>query len=61
MATDNFNPKNIIGEGGFGTVYKGRIDNMDVAIKVLKKVGCYRFNYIDYSINLAYKFTQPLM
>lgn len=38
-ATENFSPSNIIGEGGFGTVYKGRLrDGTLVAIKRAKKV-----------------------
>ncbi|KAG6631307.1 calmodulin-binding receptor-like cytoplasmic kinase 2 [Carya illinoinensis] len=37
-ATENFSPSNIIGEGGFGTVYKGRLrDGTLVAIKRAKK------------------------
>ncbi|CAI9773520.1 unnamed protein product [Fraxinus pennsylvanica] len=36
IATDNFNPANKIGEGGFGSVYKGRLkDGTLAAIKVL--------------------------
>ncbi|XP_004307394.1 PREDICTED: putative serine/threonine-protein kinase [Fragaria vesca subsp. vesca] len=36
VATNEFNPSNKIGEGGFGTVYKGRLnDGRDVAVKVL--------------------------
>ncbi|XP_066397829.1 cysteine-rich receptor-like protein kinase 6 [Miscanthus floridulus] len=35
-ATDNFSPKNILGEGGFGPVYKGVFpDGQEVAIKRL--------------------------
>lgn len=35
-ATDDFNPLNKIGEGGFGSVYKGRLkDGKLIAIKVL--------------------------
>lgn len=38
-ATKNFSQNNIIGDGGFGTVYKGQLkDGTLVAIKRAKKV-----------------------
>ena len=43
-ATENFAPVNIIGEGGFGTVYKGRLrDGTLVAVKRAKKVHYHAF------------------
>lgn len=37
IATDNFNPKNILGQGGFGVVYKGHLRNGTlIAVKRLK-------------------------
>ncbi|KAK1414041.1 hypothetical protein QVD17_29779 [Tagetes erecta] len=39
-ATDNFNSKNILGAGGFGNVYKGKLgDGTMVAVKRLKDVN----------------------
>lgn len=38
-ATKNFSPSSKIGQGGFGTVYKGKLDDGSlVAIKRAKKV-----------------------
>ncbi|KAA8546472.1 hypothetical protein F0562_002789 [Nyssa sinensis] len=40
-ATNNFNERNVVGEGGYDTVYKGTLPNdMIVAIKKSKEVDC---------------------
>ncbi|KAL3355606.1 hypothetical protein AABB24_016665 [Solanum stoloniferum] len=40
-ATDNFNPEFLVGEGGFGRVYKGHLKRTDqvVAVKQLDRNG----------------------
>ncbi|KAI3985751.1 hypothetical protein MKX01_030665 [Papaver californicum] len=40
LATENFSTKNILGQGGFGNVYKGRLyDGTIVAVKRLKDIN----------------------
>jgi interleukin-1 receptor-associated kinase 1 len=38
-ATNNFYSQNLIGEGGYGPVYKGRLGGVTVAIKLLRPHG----------------------
>lgn len=44
-ATKNFSTSSKIGQGGFGAVYKGKLDGLLVAIKRAKKV---KFGYVHY-------------
>ncbi|XP_062195410.1 probable LRR receptor-like serine/threonine-protein kinase At1g56130 [Phragmites australis] len=40
LATDNFSPQNILGEGGYGTVYKGKLpDGRVIAVKQLSQTS----------------------
>jgi len=38
-ATKGFSPKNFLSEGGFGSVYKGLVDGMMIAVKQHKNAG----------------------
>lgn len=42
-ATNNFHSQNLIGEGGYGPVYKGKIRGVMVAIKLLRPHGTQGF------------------
>ncbi|XP_043698851.1 receptor-like serine/threonine-protein kinase SD1-8 [Telopea speciosissima] len=37
IATDNFSEANKLGKGGFGTVYKGKLEGKEIAVKRLSK------------------------
>ena len=41
--TSRFNSKNLIGQGGYGPVYKGNLGGMPVAIKLLRPRGTQGF------------------
>ncbi|XP_062194204.1 U-box domain-containing protein 33-like isoform X3 [Phragmites australis] len=45
-ATDNFHSRNLIGEGGYGLVYKGKLGGMPMAIKLLRPHG--RQGFLEY-------------
>lgn len=38
-ATDSFSPAKLLGEGGFGQVYLGRLEHTPAAIKILNQEG----------------------
>ena len=40
QATNNLSQDNLIGEGGYGKVYKGLLRYTEVAIKLLSEVRC---------------------
>lgn len=57
LATNGFSPENVLGEGGYGFVYKGKLkDGQQIAAKVRKessKQGFTEFNSEVYVLNFA--------
>jgi len=57
LATDNWNQNRVLGEGGFGVVYKGDWRHTDVAIKRLKaEVGVTLYDNMGYVLNVDFVF-----
>ncbi|KAI9093371.1 hypothetical protein K1719_027385 [Acacia pycnantha] len=55
-ATDNFSMKKKIGEGGFGSVYKGRLENkQEIAVKRLSKISGQGVNEFKNEVKLIAK------
>ncbi|XP_023749639.1 uncharacterized protein LOC111897889 [Lactuca sativa] len=63
LATGNFNPQTLIGEGGFGMVYKGQLSqnwqNCTVAIKRLNPQGHQGMKEFHAELNLISRFHHP--
>nr|KAJ0226063.1 hypothetical protein LSAT_V11C100035040 [Lactuca sativa] len=63
LATENFNPQTLIGEGGFGMVYKGQLSrswqNCTVAIKRLNTQGHQGKKEFHAELNLISRFHHP--
>lgn len=59
-ATQNFSPDNIVGQGGFGTVYKGILtDNTEVAIKKSKVIDPNQIGQFVNEVVLLSKISHP--
>lgn len=52
-ATRNFDPSWKIGEGRHGSVYKGFLRHMDVALKMLPSYGSHSQSRFQYEVNLG--------
>lgn len=51
-ASNDFNKSNLIGEGGFGTVFKGYFRSTHIAIKLLTTVNIYYHVYQIKSVHV---------
>ncbi|XP_004498775.1 probable receptor-like protein kinase At1g80640 [Cicer arietinum] len=59
-STGNFKESNILGEGGFGCVYKAQLDdNLDVAIKMLNCENQYAEREFENEVDLLSKIQHP--
>ncbi|XP_039794288.1 U-box domain-containing protein 33-like isoform X2 [Panicum virgatum] len=58
-ATDHFHSRNLIGEGGYGPVYKGKLGETPVAIKMLKPHGRQGFPEYQQEVMVLSKLEHP--
>ncbi|KAF8780633.1 hypothetical protein HU200_001235 [Digitaria exilis] len=58
-ATHNLGSKNIIGEGGYGPVYKGNLGGMPVAIKLLRPHGKQGFPEYQQEVAMLSRLEHP--
>ncbi|PKA47933.1 Receptor-like serine/threonine-protein kinase SD1-8 [Apostasia shenzhenica] len=54
-ATDHFSIQNKLGEGGFGPVYKGKLDGLDIAVKRLAKTSTQGIDEFKNEVSLIAK------
>lgn len=60
-ATNNFQEEHKLGEGGFGSVYKGKLHHTTVAIKVLKREGLQGQQEFQREVELLSRIHHPHM